>query len=70
MASWRLTLTAPAINAARFILVLVAGEAKADRLKVVMTGPQEPYEMPIQMIDPKEGEMLWLVDQAAASKMN
>lgn len=67
MDSWRLTLTTLAINAARFILVLVAGEAKADRLKAVLTGPQEPYAMPIQMIDPREGEMLWLVDLAAAS---
>ncbi|QRN83224.1 6-phosphogluconolactonase [Chloroflexota bacterium] len=69
MDSWRLTLTAPAVNAARFILVLVSGEAKADRLKAVLTGPQAPYEMPTQMIDPKEGEMLWLVDQAAASEI-
>ncbi|MBG0786664.1 MAG: 6-phosphogluconolactonase [Anaerolineaceae bacterium] len=67
MDTWRLTLTAPAINAARFILVLVAGESKAERLKAVLEGPKEPYELPIQMIDPNEGEMLWLVDQAAAS---
>jgi len=70
MGTWRLTLTAPAINAARFILVLVEGAGKADRLRKVLTGPREPDEMPIQMIDPSQGEMVWLVDQAAARDMN
>ena len=70
MDSWRLTLTAPAINAARFILVLVEGAGKADRLKMVLTDPHEPDEMPIQMIDPSQGEMVWLVDQAAAKDIN
>jgi 6-phosphogluconolactonase len=66
MASWRLTLSAPAINAARLVLVLVAGEGKASRLKAVLDGPRAPYEMPIQMIEPVDGEMIWLVDEAAA----
>ena len=70
MDSWRLTLTAPAINAARFILVLVEGVGKADRLKMVLGDPREPDEMPIQMIDPSQGEMVWLVDQAAAKDIN
>lgn len=70
METWRLTLSAPAINAARFVLVLVEGEDKADRLKAVLTGPSDPYEMPIQMIDPREGEMVWLVDQAAGRELN
>jgi len=69
METWRLTLSAPAINAARFILVLVEGEGKAVRLKTVLNGPSDPYEMPIQMIDPPGGEMVWLVDQTAGSEI-
>ena len=69
METWRLTLSAPAINAARFILVLVEGKAKAARLKAVWNGPSDPDDMPIQMIDPPDGDMLWLVDQAAGSEM-
>jgi 6-phosphogluconolactonase len=69
METWRLTLSAPAINAARFVLVLVVGKAKAARLKAVWTGPDDPEDMPIQMIDPPDGDMLWLVDQAAGSEM-
>ena len=67
MDTWRLTLTAPAINAARNVLVLVAGEGKAARLNAVLNGPKDPREMPIQMIEPAAGEMVWLVDEAAAS---
>jgi 6-phosphogluconolactonase len=69
MATWRLTLSAPAINAARLILVMAAGESKAARLKAVLDGPREPYQMPIQMIAPTDGEMIWLVDEAAAGEI-
>lgn len=69
METWRLTLSAPAINAARFILVLVEGEAKAARLKAVFSDSSDPYEMPILMIDPVQGEMIWLVDQAAGREI-
>jgi hypothetical protein len=31
-----------------------------------LDGPRAPYEMPIQMIEPVDGEMIWLVDEAAA----
>lgn len=69
MATWRLTLTAPAINAARFILVIAAGGDKAKRLKAVLNGPRDPNEMPIQMIAPADGEMVWLVDEAAGGAL-
>lgn len=67
--AWRLTLTAPAINAARLVLVLVAGESKAAPLNAVLNGPRDPDEMPIQMIEPAAGEMVWLVDLAAAGQL-
>lgn len=64
--TWRLTLTKHAINAARQIVVLVRGASKAERLKAVLTGEKMPEEMPIQLIHPEDGEMLWVVDEAAA----
>lgn len=63
---WRLTLTYPAINAARLILVLVKGVGKADRLKDVLTGAYDPVAQPIQAIEPKKGQIVWMLDQAAA----
>jgi len=67
--TWRLTLTKPAINAARAIWVLVRGESKAQKLAEVLAGPQDPAANPIQLISPEEGEMVWWVDEAAAQKL-
>ncbi len=67
--TWRLTLTANAINSAKFVLVLVKGESKAETVREVLTGPQEPETYPIQLINPKDGEMVWLLDEGAASSL-
>lgn len=67
--TWRLTLTKNAINAARYILVLVKGASKASMLAEVFTQPNAPTEKPIQLIAPENGIMLWMADEAAASKL-
>jgi 6-phosphogluconolactonase len=64
--SWRITLTAPFINRARAVMVLVAGESKAKRLAEVLEGPREPERLPVQLIDPSPGKLIWIVDAAAA----
>jgi 6-phosphogluconolactonase len=63
---WRITMTAPFINRARQVIVMVSGAAKAKRIDQVLQGPSDPQTFPIQMIDPVEGELLWLMDAAAA----
>jgi 6-phosphogluconolactonase len=70
MDTWRLTLTKNAINAARHIAVLVIGESKADMLLDVLEGDHQPGDKPIQLIDPKNGQMVWFLDQAAAKKLS
>lgn len=67
--SWRLTLTVPAINAAAHIMFLVAGANKAPALKTVLQGPSAPDEYPAQRIAPENGDLLWLVDAAAAAAL-
>ncbi len=67
LADWRITLTLPTINAAACVAFLVAGEAKAERLAEVLNGPRDPHRLPAQAIQPTDGELLWLVDQAAAA---
>ena len=64
--SWRLTLTAPFLNRGRDVLILVSGAAKAARLQEVLEGPRDPLRLPVQLIDPTEGRLTWLVDVAAA----
>jgi len=63
----RITLTAPILNRAREIRVLVAGSDKAATLRAVLTGPHEPERTPIQLVRPENGRMIWLADEAAAS---
>jgi 6-phosphogluconolactonase len=64
--TWRLTLTKNAINAARKILILVHGEAKATTLADVLVGPSVPYRKPIQLIKPIMGQVIWMIDKASA----
>jgi 6-phosphogluconolactonase len=64
--SWRVTLTAPYINLAREILVLLAGADKASRVKEVLEGPEDPERLPIQLIRPTRGRIVWIMDVAAA----
>ncbi|MBA2441558.1 MAG: 6-phosphogluconolactonase [Rubrobacter sp.] len=65
----RLTLTAPAINAARAVHFLVAGEGKADAVKEVLQGDADPREYPAKLIRPA-GELAWLLDRAADGRLD
>lgn len=66
---WRITLTAPTINAAAEVLFLIAGGDKADVLQRVLEGPRVPRELPAQLIAPTPGHIHWLVDVAAAARL-
>jgi 6-phosphogluconolactonase len=63
----RITLTAPALNAARHIRFLVAGADKAAALAQVLEGEHDPRRYPSQLIAPHDGDLVWFVDAAAAA---
>lgn len=65
----RITLTAPAVNQANRVIFLVTRADKALALKAVLEGPYEPEQLPAQLIQPSNGSLLWLVDQAAGSML-
>jgi 6-phosphogluconolactonase len=67
--SYRLTLTAPVINAARNVAFLVCGASKRPAVDVVLHGPRHPDEYPAQLIEPKLGRLWWFLDSAAASEV-
>jgi 6-phosphogluconolactonase len=66
----RITLTAPAANNAANIIFMIAGADKACALKAVLEGPHEPEQLPAQMIQPSNGKLSWLADQAAGSMLS
>jgi 6-phosphogluconolactonase len=67
--SERVTLTPLVINTARMVVFMAAGEKKAITLAEVLNGRYNPERYPAQRIDPKEGKLLWLVDEDAASRL-
>jgi 6-phosphogluconolactonase len=69
MASWRITFTAPLINAAHHVAFLVEGVGKTEVLWRVLDGPYQPDVLPAQMIQPVGGQLHWLIDAAAVTKL-
>ena len=65
----RITFTPPVLNNAARLIFMVHGEEKAPALKAVLEGPYEPEQLPAQIIQPKQGKVLWLVDPSAASML-
>jgi 6-phosphogluconolactonase len=61
----RLTLTVPAVDAARKVAFLVAGEGKAEALEEILEGDANPHKYPAKLVRP-EDELAWMVDRAAA----
>jgi len=65
--TFRITLTPPVLNHARRAMFLVSGEEKADALHAVLEGAREPERYPAQIV---EGSRLWMVDRAAAHRLD
>jgi 6-phosphogluconolactonase len=68
----RLTLTFPVLNAAARVAFLVSGEDKAEIVARVIEGDRsDPAALlPSQRIEPVSGELLWLLDFAAAGQLH
>jgi 6-phosphogluconolactonase len=61
----RITLTLPVFNNAAAVAFLVSGADKAATLRAALD-PNGPGGLPCQRIRPVDGDLLWLVDRAAA----
>jgi 6-phosphogluconolactonase len=66
----RITLTAPAASNSAQIIFMVTGPDKALALKGVLEGPFEPEQLPAQLLQPRNGRLIWLVDAAAGSMLS
>ncbi len=68
----RITLTYPVINAAAVVAFLVAGEDKASMVAQILEGDRsDPTRLfPSQRVAPTNGQLLWLLDMAAAGQLH
>jgi 6-phosphogluconolactonase len=66
----RITLTPPVLNRAAEVRLLVTGADKAAVLREALEGPREPERLPVQLVVPEAGRLVWLVDRAAAAALS
>ncbi|MGB8064741.1 MAG: 6-phosphogluconolactonase [Candidatus Sulfotelmatobacter sp.] len=66
----RLSLTLPVLNAARCVAFLVSGTDKATVLKTVLEEDAPGEQYPAKLVRPSDGNLVWLLDRAAASGLS
>jgi len=70
LGSERITLTYPVLNAADRVLFLVTGADKATALRDTLEGSAAIEDVPARGVRPASGNLLFLVDRAAASALS
>jgi 6-phosphogluconolactonase len=63
--AWRVTFTFPLINAGGTVAFLVTGQDKAERVSEIVEGA----DYPAGRVDPESGNLVWLLDSAAAARL-
>ncbi|MDY6940373.1 MAG: 6-phosphogluconolactonase [Cyanobacteriota bacterium] len=66
----RITLTIPVINLARYVTFVVAGASKQTALDRIFAPEEDDLAYPARMVSPLEGELWWLLDEAAGSALS
>lgn len=66
----RITATGKLINHARSIVFLVTGEAKSAVVATILEKGKGLEKFPASMVHPINGELYWLLDEGAASKLD
>lgn len=64
----RITFTFPVFNRAAEVMFLASGADKAEMLHQVLEGKNAPL-LPSQRVQPSDGKLLWILDEAAAAKL-
>jgi 6-phosphogluconolactonase len=65
----RITFTFPALNHAAEVMFLASGPDKADIVHQILEGRHTP-PYPSQQVQPIDGKLLWMLDEAAAAKLS
>jgi len=64
----RISFTFPVLNHASEVIFLASGPDKADMIHQVLEGNNTP-PYPSQLVQPVDGRLLWMLDEAAAAKL-
>jgi 6-phosphogluconolactonase len=66
---WRLTLTLPLLNAARWAVFVVTGADKSRVVATVAERKEGSRDYPASLVRPPRGALIWILDQAAAAEL-
>ena len=65
----RITLTGRVLNNASIVCFLVTGNKKAQRIAEIMNDDEAAKLLPAYYISPKNGKLIWFIDEAAGAKI-
>ena len=65
----RITFTFPVLNHAAEVMFMASGADKAEMVRQVLEGKNTP-PLPSQRVQPTDGKLLWMLDQAASAKLS
>jgi 6-phosphogluconolactonase len=68
--TFRITLTLPVLNNARYVTFFVTGAEKATPLREVLEGSAPGEQFPSKLVAPVNGKVVWMVDRAAAEALS
>jgi 6-phosphogluconolactonase len=68
--AFRLTLTPCVLTNSRLTIVLAIGKDKAHAVRQAIQGPLSPNECPAQLLRDASGQVMWLLDEEAASEID
>jgi 6-phosphogluconolactonase len=66
----RLTITPQVINNARAVVIAAEGSEKASAVAAVRDGNYDPARFPAQIVSPRDGDFVWLLDKLSAGGLH
>ena len=66
----RITVTGKVINQSKIVVFLVTGESKAAMVVRIIKKHEGYHNVPASRVQPENGELIWLLDEHAANKLN
>ncbi len=65
----RVSINGKVINQAKEVAFLVTGKSKADKVKAIIGKTEGSEKYPASLVNPKSGNLIWFLDEDAASNL-